>query len=98
MDTSYNGVSFDASSSLDDSLSESIAPFDANGAKDFTPSFLCGFYADTADVPANTYKGDALSLIAEDVVDRAKSQIFPRSVSCGTAVPNLSVPCFLSGS
>ncbi len=77
MDTSYNGVSFDASSSLDDSLSESIAPFDANGAKDFTPSFLCGFYADTADVPANTYKGDALSLIAEDVVDRAKSQIFP---------------------
>ena len=50
MDTSYNGVSFDASSSLDDSLSESIAPFDANGAKDF---------------------------IAEDVVDRAKSQIFP---------------------
>ena len=77
MDTSYNGVSFDASSSLDDSLSESIAPFDANGAKDFTPSFLCGFYADTADVPANTYKGDAISLIAEDVVDRAKSQIFP---------------------
>lgn len=77
MDTSYNGVSFDASSSLDDSLSESIAPFDANGSKDFTPSFLCGFYADTADVPANTYKGDALSLIAEDVVDRAKSQIFP---------------------
>ena len=77
MDTSYNGVSFDASSSLDDSLSESIAPFDANGAKDFTPSFLCGFYADTADVPASTYKGDALSLIAEDVVDRAKSQIFP---------------------
>ena len=76
MDTSYNGVSFDASSSLDDSLSESIAPFDANGAKDFTPSFLCGFYADTADVPASTYKGDALSLIAEDVVDRAKSQIF----------------------
>lgn len=77
MDTAYNGVSFDASSSLDDSLSESIAPFDPNEAKDFTPSFLCGFYADTADVPANTYKGDALSLIAEDVVDRAKSQIFP---------------------
>ena len=77
MDTSYNGVSFDASSSLDDSLSESIAPFDPNEAKDFTPSFLCGFYADTADVPADTYQGDALSLVAEDVVDRAKSQIFP---------------------
>ncbi|MDO5134295.1 MAG: hypothetical protein Q4D81_15150, partial [Eubacteriales bacterium] len=77
MDTVYNGVAFDASSSLDDSLSESIAPFDPNASKEFTPSFLCGFYADTADVPADTYTGDAFSLIADDIVDRAKAEIFP---------------------
>lgn len=77
MDTVYSGVSYDASSSLDDSLSECIAPFDPDGAKDFTPSFLCGFYADTADVPADTYTEDALSLVADDIIDRAKKEIFP---------------------
>lgn len=79
MDTAYKGVSFDASSSLDDCLSESIAPFDPAAAKDFTPSFLCGFYADTADVPADTYSEDALLLIADDITDRAKKQVFPGS-------------------
>lgn len=77
MDTVYSGVSYDASSSLDDSLSRCIAPFDPDGAKDFTPSFLCGFYADAADVPAGTYSEDALSLVADDIIDRAKKEIFP---------------------
>lgn len=77
MDTVYSGVSYDASSSLDDSLSRCIAPFDPDGAKDFTPSFLCGFYADTADVPADTYTEDARSLVADDIIDRAKKEIFP---------------------
>ena len=30
-------------------ISENIAPFDVRGMKSFTPSILCGFYADTAD-------------------------------------------------
>ncbi len=55
----YNGIAFDASSSFDDEIAEKIAPFDAKEWKEFTPSYLCGFYADTSDVPARTYQEDA---------------------------------------
>lgn len=59
MDAYYKGLSYDASSSFDDNISEKIAPYDVKGMKAFTPAFLSGFYADTADVDPNTYINDA---------------------------------------
>lgn len=55
----YKGMTFDASSTFDDSLSESIAPYDVRGMKEFTPSILSGFYADISDVDCNIYIEDA---------------------------------------
>lgn len=56
----YKGLSYDASSSFADNISERIAPFDVKNMKGFTPSFLSGFYADTADVDQSVYKEDAI--------------------------------------
>ena len=60
VDMEYRGISYDASSSFNDPVSETIAPYHAVHMKPFTPSFLCGFYADTADVQADVYSRDAL--------------------------------------
>lgn len=50
------GIQHDASSSFDDDLGEEIAPFGGESAqKEFQPGYLAGFYADTADVPAEVY-------------------------------------------
>lgn len=54
----YNGVSYDGSSSFADNISEKIAPFDVHALKKFTPAFMSGFYADTADVDASVYTDD----------------------------------------
>lgn len=68
IDSGYKGISYDASSSFDDDISARIAPFDVNDMKSFTPAFLTGFYADTADVPASAYKEDAMSLAEDESV------------------------------
>lgn len=72
VDADYNGLSFDASSSFDDSISESIAPYDVTKVKPFTPSFLSGFYADTADV-----KNDYFTQKAENIAnEETQKKIF----------------------
>ena len=58
----YNGVSYDASSTFADDISNDIAPYSVNDITTFTPSFLSGFYADLADVPVTTYEGAAQGL------------------------------------
>jgi RNase P subunit RPR2 len=55
----YKGLSYDASSSFADNISETIAPYDVRGMKEFTPSILSGFYADTSDVGSDLYIDDA---------------------------------------
>ena len=67
LDAEYTGISYDASASFDDHISESIAPFNTANMQDFTPSFLCGFYADTADTDKNLYRDDAVSAAQTDV-------------------------------
>ena len=62
LDAYYYDLSYDASSSFADSISEQIAPFNVRDSKKFTPSFLSGFYADTADVDSSLYKDDAINL------------------------------------
>ncbi len=65
MDNEYAGVSYDASSSFADDISEHIAPFNVKDIKYFTPSYLAGFYADIADVGADVYKDTAVDLAKE---------------------------------
>ena len=59
VDARYEGASFDAASTFNDTLSEAIAPFDVGSAKEFTPAYLSGFYADVGDVDQNLYRKDA---------------------------------------
>lgn len=59
LDAYYKGLSYDASSSFDDNISEELAPYNLKGMKAFTPAYLSGFYADTSDVDAKVYQGDA---------------------------------------
>lgn len=56
----YKGLSYDASSSFADNISERIAPYDVKNMKGFTPSFFSGFYADTADIDQTVYEEDAM--------------------------------------
>lgn len=58
----YLGYAYDASSSFYDNISEALAPYDAKALINFTPSFLSGFYADTADIDNNVYLEDAMEL------------------------------------
>lgn len=58
----YLGYAYDASSSFYDNISEALAPYDAKALMNFTPAFLSGFYADTADVDKNVYMEDAMKL------------------------------------
>ena len=58
----YNGVSYDASSTFADDISNDIAPYSVKDITAFTPSFLSGYYADIADVSADTYVGAARDL------------------------------------
>jgi len=66
IDAYYKGLSYDASSSFDDNISEKLAPFDVKGMKAFTPAFLRGFYADTADVDSEEYRVEAENFATEE--------------------------------
>ena len=46
----YNGIPNDGSSKIEDDLMEAIEPFDYKDLKDFSMSYLSGFYADKYDV------------------------------------------------
>ena len=70
MDTYYLGDSYDASTSFYDNISEALAPYDAKELVHFTPAFLSGFYADTADVGPEVY--------LEDAVEQAEKRSFQR--------------------
>lgn len=58
LDARYEGYTHDASSAFYDSISETIAPFDTNRMTAFSPAYLSGFYAETADVDAKSYRGE----------------------------------------
>lgn len=64
VDAYCKGLSYDASSSFSDNISEQLAPYDVKGMKAFTPAYLSGFYADTADVDPSVYQPDAEAMIS----------------------------------
>ena len=68
----YKGLSFDSSSSFEDDISESIAPYNVKEMKEFTPAYLSGFYADMEDVPSEVYEEDAEEKTNEETIKRLK--------------------------
>ncbi|MBR4341732.1 MAG: hypothetical protein IKP88_03300 [Lachnospiraceae bacterium] len=73
VDMVYNNVSYDASSSFADNLSQGISPFNQSEQQPFTPSFLSGFYADTSDVADSVYQADAQKLVAKNAFNKFKA-------------------------
>ena len=55
LDASYEGYSFDASTSFYDNISEALGPYQVKDMRDFSPAYLSGFYADVADVKTDLY-------------------------------------------
>lgn len=74
LDAYYYDLSYDGSSSFDDSLSQRIAPFHVRDSKKFTPAFLSGFYADTADVDSSVYREDAIKLATDSSYRNIKKE------------------------
>lgn len=68
----YKGLSYDASSSFADNISEALAPYDVKGMKAFTPAFFSGFYADTADVSSDLYRPEAEHIAFEETFGTIK--------------------------
>lgn len=58
-----SGITHDAASNFSDSLSESIAPFSVKEKKEFSPTYLAGFYADSEDVVSDTYVDESNSIV-----------------------------------
>ena len=67
LDATYPNIYYDASSSFDDNIGETIAPYESAKMQAFTPSFLCGFYADTTDVGSSVYRNDAKAFATQEV-------------------------------
>lgn len=84
VDGEYNNLPFDSSSSFDDNLSAAIAPFDVRKAQEFTPAFLSGFYADTADVEEEVYRTDALDIATDKTYEEIKKTSAFRDISITT--------------
>lgn len=90
IDAYYKGLSYDASSSFDDTISAKIAPFDVKGMKAFTPAFLSGFYADTADVEAETYQREAEALAYNTSIGSVYSQFSGISIQAPDSTMDLN--------
>ena len=71
LNADYDGITFDASSSFEDRLSEAIAPFDLKDSDEFTSAYFSGFYADTDDVEAELYDQEAKDVVMADVAREA---------------------------
>lgn len=69
----YKGLSYDSSTSFEDDVSESIAPYYVKDMKYFTPSYLSGFYADMEDVPSTVYNQDVVEITNEETIRRLKN-------------------------
>ena len=70
LNAEFKGIAYDASSAFDDNISESIAPYEKEEMKEFTPSFLFGFYANTEDVDRKKYEKSAKELATEAVYEK----------------------------
>ncbi len=84
IDNYYKGLSYDASSSFYDSISNAIAPFNVMGMHKFHPALLSGFYADIADIPATTYVNDARNYCCNATLDNLSKQFDFNGITIST--------------
>ena len=71
-DNAFRGISHDASTSFDDKISESLAPYDSRQTVPFSTSYLSGFYADIPDVQETTYQRESAAIAAKAFRDEVK--------------------------
>ena len=74
IDAKYDGISYDASSSFSDDISEALAPYDVTKRQPFEPSYMSGYYADIADVGKEVYSQQASALAYNHSLGRIKSE------------------------
>lgn len=71
----FENVPVDGSTKMDDTLMESIEPFDLSGAVDFQSAYLAGFLADKYDVDAQSSIGRANERIKQSTEDAFASTV-----------------------
>jgi len=93
VDSWYDGMYYDASSSFEDYISESLAPYNSKERKAFTPGYLSGFYADIPDVSASVYENKIKQEIKEENLSKIKgTSIFrPYYIENGGILPEVKV-------
>ena len=72
---SFAGIPVDGSTKMDDTLMESIEPFDVSAAVPFKASYLPGFLADKYDVDADASIGRANERIKQSTEDAFRSTV-----------------------
>lgn len=60
LDGYVNGIAFDGVSKFYDKYSQAIAPYDYSKVKDFNPTYISGFYADSLDISNKIYALEAM--------------------------------------
>ncbi len=71
----FNKVPVDGSTHFDNSVMNSIEPFDYNGLVEFSPSYLSGFLAEKYDVDSETAKTEALRRTQNSTTDILRSDV-----------------------
>ena len=77
----FDNVPVDGSSKMDDTLMESVEPFDISGAVDFRTAYLSGYFADKYDVDA-----EASIARANERIKRSTEDAFASTVMGYTTV------------
>ena len=72
---SFAGIPVDGSAQLDNSITESIEPFDMSKAVDFHPAVLSGAMADRADVNAADCESRAAERVEQSMADRLRATV-----------------------
>lgn len=65
-----DSIVYDASSTFDDEISLQIAPFDKTKLREFNPSYMFGFYGDTADIESENYSAMSAEEVENKIWDK----------------------------
>lgn len=83
---SFSNIPVDASNKIDDSLSQSVEPFNIEQANDFNENYLVGFMADKYDVESN----DSVKIATKRIENSTLSLFSTSTSSFSTCVPSSS--------
>lgn len=79
----FNGLPADGSRKLDDEMMDAIEPFDYSALKDFSMTYLQGFYADKYDVGSN----EVQPRLEQRMNDATKGAILASIIGYNTVIP-----------